>query len=283
MSKKRKIISYILCLALCICLSAIILLCIVNANLLSVESVKKKLAKNNYYETVYNIIYESCNNYIMQSGFDSSVMEGVFSKDDVERDVNRTIDYMYTGNEYKIQTNALKIKIDENIQNYVSQNNYIISEENQKSIDDFEIIIEETYKRNIEYSSETIKSLSKYIVIVRRGVNAVIALMCIFTIILTYIVYRINRPAVGISLVSTGAICIFLKCYSGVNVAVNNILILNKAFSSVLISTINNMLHSLFILGIVLCVAGVIYIILSESKQKVRKIKLIEEHSQIIR
>lgn len=283
MNKKRLIISYIISIALVICLSASILLCVVNTNLLNVLNVKKKLAENNYYESVYNIINDSYNNYIMQSGFDNTVLEGVFSKEDVEKDVNGIVDYIYTGNEYIIQTDALRLKLDENIQKFIEENNYAVSEENQKSIEEFEKTIEDTYKKNIEYSHESIGTISGYTDKARKSIRAIIILTFIMLAVLTYVVHKLNKPAVGISLLSTGALCIFLKCYSGVNVAVNNILIFNKAFSNVLISTVNNILQTLFTFGIILCIAGCFWILWFELTKKIKKMLLLEEHSQVIR
>ena len=283
MSKKRKIISYILSLALVISISASVLLCVVNINLLNVSNMKKKLSENNYYESVYNIITDACDNYIMQSGFDSTVLVDVFSKEDVETDVNGIIEYIYEGKEYNIQTEMLKIKLDQNIQNFIAQNNYIVSEENQKSIDDFEETIRDTYKKNIEYSNETVKLITKYVKIAKKATGIIIVIMYVVVAVLAYIVYKVNRPSIGISMVSVGILCIFVNCYSGVNVAVNNILILSKPFSNVLTSTANNILHTLFVIGIIFCIAGVGLILRFELSKKIVKMSLIEEHSQIIR
>ena len=66
----RKIISYILAIILVTLMSATIILSIVNAVVFSKSNVKKQMQKVDYYTEINNIIKESANNYIVQSGFD---------------------------------------------------------------------------------------------------------------------------------------------------------------------------------------------------------------------
>ena len=62
-------------------MSATIILSIVNAVVFSKSNVKKQMQKVDYYTEINNIIKESANNYIMQSGFDESIMDNVISKE----------------------------------------------------------------------------------------------------------------------------------------------------------------------------------------------------------
>jgi hypothetical protein len=64
-------------------MSATIILSIVNAVVFSKSNVKKQMQKVDYYTEINNIIKESANNYIMQSGFNESIMENVISKEKI--------------------------------------------------------------------------------------------------------------------------------------------------------------------------------------------------------
>lgn len=283
MNKKKRIVSYIISAILVIFLSATILFVNANATILNSSNVKSKIAEANYYEEVYNIIIDSCNNYVMQSGFEDTIINGVISKEDVEKDVKGLIDYMYEGKEYSVQTQGIRASLDKNIENYISENNYAVSEENKKSIEVFEKTIEDTYKRNIEYSNETIKVIAKYLKTAKRVVSIAMVILAVLSVVLLVIVYKVSKPSAGIAMLSTGALFIALKCYSGVNVAINNILVLNRPFSNTLISIVKQLLQNMFIVGIILTIAGIVWIVVFEMKRKIKRMLLLEEHSQVIR
>ena len=70
MSKKKRLVSYLLSVALVVFLFITIVLTTLNCTILSTVNVKKKIANANYYEETKKIIVESCKDYVMQSGFD---------------------------------------------------------------------------------------------------------------------------------------------------------------------------------------------------------------------
>lgn len=283
MIRKKRIISYILSILFVIFLTATILLANVNVTLLRADSVKSKLVQANYYEEVYNTVTEACNNYIMQSGFESSIMDGVITKYGIEKDVNGLVDNLYEGKEYKINDEDIKAKLDKNIQSYVEQNGFEIDEEDKKGIEEFKNAIVDTYKRNIEYSHDTVKGAAKYVKKARKIASIAAVVLAIVSVLALVLIYKVCKPVVGVICIATGALCIALKCYSGTNVAVNNILVLSKAFSEALIAAVNEFLQNVFVVGIVLCIVGIIWIIVFESKRRISKMQLLEEHSQIIR
>lgn len=283
MKIKKRLVSYILAIILTIFLFITIVLTTLNCTLLSTVNVKKKVASCNYYAETQKIIIDACQNYVVQSGFDSSIMNGVVNTYDVESDVNGLIDYIYEGKEYTVQSNMIRANLDNNIKAYIEQNNYTVDEENQKSIDEFENVIQEIYTRNIEYSADTVKQIAGVNKKVKRAVPIAMIVCAIITIILVVTIKDISNPAIGISMLSTGAILVFLKLFSGTSVAINNILLMNKVFSNTLITIANNAIQKLFVIGIILCVSGLIWIVYFEAKRKIVKLLLLDEHSQVIR
>lgn len=283
MSKKKRLVSYLLALLFVIFLFFTIVLTTLNCTVLSTLNVKKKVTSTGYYAETQKIIVDSCKNYVMQSGFDESIMDGVVNLYDVEVDVNGLIDYIYEGREYTIQSNMIRLNLDNNINKYVEQNNYLVDENNQKNIEEFESTIEDIYKRNIEYSADTVKHIAGVTKKVKKIVPVAMIICSIITIILIFLIKEINSPAVGIGMLAAGIMLVFLKLYSGTSLAINNILLMNKAFSNTLISIANDVIQKFFVLGVILCIAGIVWIIYTESKKEIVKILLLDEHSQVIR
>lgn len=283
MTKTRRLISYLLSIALVITLFATIVLTTLNCTLFSTNNVKKKIASSNYYEEVKIIINESCKDYVMQSGFDESIMDGVVNTYDVQFDVDGLVDYIYEGKEFEIHSNLIRANLDKNINEYIANNNYVVNEETQKSINEFEDTIQKIYERNINYSKDTVKQIAEKNRKIKKFIPIAMIICAIISIILILVIKKVSTPALGISALATGAILVFLKVYSGTTVAINNILLMNKAFSNALISIANQIIQALFVLGIILCVVGIAGIIYVEAKRKIVRMLLLDEHSQVIR
>ena len=283
MSKKKRFVSYLLSIVLVIFLLATIVLTTLNCTLLSTVNIKKKLVNSNYYEETKNIIVESCKDYVMQSGFDESIMNDVVNTYDVQFDVDGLVDYIYEEKDFEVHSNIIRANLDKNINEYIVNNNYQVNEETQKSINDFENTIQEIYERNIEYSADTVKQIAGVTHKIKKIVPIAMIICGIISVILILLIKEISSPSVGITALSTGAVLVFLKLYSGTSFAINNILLMNKAFSNTLISVANDIIQKLFVIGIALCVVGVIWIIYVEAKRKIVRMLLLDEHSQVIR
>lgn len=247
-------------------MSATIILSIVNAVVFSKPNVKKQMQKVDYYTEINNIIKESANNYIMQSGFDESIMDNVISKEKINNDIDKVINAIYEGEEVEISTDEIKTSLDKNVQQYIAQNNYKVDAQTQKDIEKFEDKIESIYANSITYSKSTIKKVVKYFKMVKRMTRVALIASSILLIIFAIITYKTNRATFGISLLATGIICVFIKCYSSINIAVNNILMVNKTFSNLMINIINQVIQYVFIGGIILAVLGIALIIIFERK-----------------
>ena len=266
MKIRRKIISYILAIILVTLMSATIILSIVNAVVFSKSNVKKQMQKVDYYTEINNIIKESANNYIVQSGFDESIMNNVISKGKINKDIDKVINAIYEGEEVEISTDEIKNSLDKNVQQYIAQNNYKVDAQTQKDIEKFEDKIESIYANSITYSKSSIKKVVKYFKMAKRMTRVALIASLILLIIFAIITYKTNRATFGISLLATGIICIFIKCYSSINIAVNNILMVNKTFSNLMINIINQVIQYVFIGGIILAVLGIALIIIFERK-----------------
>ena len=127
----RKIISYIFSILLVTLMFATIILSMVNAVIFSKSNIKNKMQKVDYYSEISNIIKDSANNYIMQSGFDESIMDSVIPKEKINNDIDKVIDAIYDGKEIDISTEEIRAGLDENVQKYIQQNNYKVDAQAQ--------------------------------------------------------------------------------------------------------------------------------------------------------
>lgn len=270
----RKIISYILAAIVVTLMSVTIILAMINNVIFSKSNVKKHMNKVDYYTEISNIIKDSANNYIMQSGFDESIMDSVIPKEKINNDIDKVIDAIYEGKEIDISTEEIRANLDKNVQQYIQQNNYKVDDQTQKDIAKFEDKIESIYENSITYSKNAVKQVVRYFKMAKRITRLALIAVSILLIIFAFITYKINRASFGISSLATGIICIFIKCYSGLNIAVNNILMVNKTFSNLMINLINQVVQCIFISGIILTVLGIVFIIIFERKSRIMSKKM---------
>ena len=270
----RKIISYILSVIVVTLMSVTIILAMINNVIFSKSNVKKHMNKVDYYTEISNIIKDSANNYIMQSGFDESIMDSVIPKEKINNDIDKVIDAIYEGKEIDISTEEIRANLDKNVQQYIQQNNYKVDNQTQKDIAKFEDKIESIYENSITYSKNAVKQVVSYFKMAKRITRLALIAVSILLIIFAFITYKINKASFGISLLATGIICIFIKCYSGLNIAVNNILMVNKTFSNLMINLINQVVQYIFISGIILTVLGIVFIIFFERKLANKKYEI---------
>lgn len=270
----RKIISYILSAIVVTLMSVTIILAMINNVIFSKSNVKKHMNKVDYYTEISNIIKDSANNYIMQSGFDESIMDSVIPKEKINNDIDKVIDAIYEGKEIDISTEEIRANLDKNVQQYIQQNNYKVDDQTQKDIAKFEDKIESIYENSITYSKNAVKQVVSYFKMAKRIIRLALIAVSILLIIFAFITYKINKASFGISLLATGIICIFIKCYSGLNIAVNNILMVNKTFSNLMINLINQVVQYIFISGIILTVLGIVFIIFFERKSRIMSKKM---------
>ena len=270
MKKYKKAISYILAFILSLCTIAAIVLGYINSSFFNEINVRKAMRDTNYYYNIYSIIKETANDYVLQSGFDESVLENVITDIQVQSDMNRVVDCIYNNHKVEVDTEEIRKTLHENIQKQIQEQGHTVNESTQADIDEFENSIIDAYKSNMYYSEQTVNKMSNHIHKIRRSITTSVIILCIVIAILAFAIFKINEPALGVSLIITGTIFVVLKTYSVVNIAINNVLILNWAFSRTITFILNHLIQKIFTTGIIFIVIGVIAIVLSEF-MKLRK------------
>lgn len=273
MTVTKKIISYIIAIVMAVLIIALTVLSCINYSLLSKNKVKADFQKTDYYYSLHDIIIESCENNIMPTGFDDKVLEDVITVEKVQDDVNGVIDSLYENKKVEISTKEMREKLDQNVKLQIEEKNFEMNEEAQKNVKEFEDEIIDTYKNNINYSEDIVEQMKKGINIAKQSVKIAIIVLIIAIIILTIILYVLNKPAIGVSMLISGVFLIALKLYSGTTMAINNILLLNWAFSKTLTYIVNTLFQNMYKIGIILAVIGILTIIINEVVNAVKEIK----------
>ena len=260
----RKILSYLLgfVLALLIIVQTI-LVCTYN-NVLNEVNIQIQLKNTSYYYNIYSIIENTAKDFVMQSGFNEIVLDGVITESKVQNDLNSIINCVYNNKKIEINTNEMKEILHKNIKKQIEIKNYEVDKQTQIEINEFEESIIKEYKANMFYSEDVINVITKYLQQVKQMALIGIIVMFIIIAVLGFMVFKLNKPTLGISFIIAGLFSIILKICSGVGVAINNILLLNWAFSKTLVYIINNIVKQIYTTGIIFTILGVAIIIYYE-------------------
>lgn len=159
----KNIILYILSFIMVALIIAIVAVSFLQNKVLNEDYWKMQMEQNNYYEKLEVTINDGFENYIMQSGMDSSVFEGIYDLDKVKEDTNSIVHAILNNEEFKIDTSTIREKLDNNIRNYIKDNKVLINKATENQIRNFEDAIVSTYTNSVSYSSSIMKSISNVI------------------------------------------------------------------------------------------------------------------------
>lgn len=283
MLTKKRLISYVLSIIFAVCILVLILMLDLNFTMFSKSNLKNKAASVDYYNRIYEVIMKSCEDDTMQSGFDNSILYNVISIQDVEKDTNRVIDKLYDNWDLNIDTSRQRAVLNSNIDQFIVNKGYDVDDETRADINVYEDTIEDIYVKTISYSKENINDIATQLQKLKKMSKIIIGMMVVLGTIVGIAMFKINKPSIGISMMATGAILIFVKLYSATTLAVNNILILNRPFSDLIAAVINQVLQHMLVIGIILFVVGIILTIIFEIRKNYTRMLLLDEHSCIIR
>lgn len=252
----KKFINFFLNLIMSVLVLSFILICLISNTLFNKEYIKNKMIENKFYDRAYLDIKEDFENYTMQSGLELEILDNLFTKDKVTKDINDKLDSIYNGKEISIDTSSIKNELDNRINSALEKNNRIPSDSEKESISKYEDAIIESYNSGILYGANfSIKEnqLSNIcrIVIISIVINSLI-LIIINRSFLKYISF------IGINLLFSGII------FLGIKVLLENkaqhILILDSKFSNLIVNTITDIFQNILSIGIISCVIGIVLI-----------------------
>ncbi len=262
--KVKKVSSYVLAVFLTLSILALTISVSLYDNIFERNALESALDESGYYYNEYNIILNSCNNYLMQSGFDDDLFEGVITRDCVEEDIDAIVRCLFINQKVELDTTKLEERLDKKIKEQVEQKMYFVDEETQKELDEFKKTVAETYKNNIVYSEQVMNEISKYFNKIERALKIIKLSLIALTAIIALLTFKMRKSSVGVGMFTSGVLLLAAKLYSGVYVAINNILIVNWAFSKTLSYILNKVVQNIFTVGIALTLGGLLWIVIFE-------------------
>lgn len=273
MENVKRTISYILAFIVGLLIILAVALAFISNNILNETNMQIEFKNTNYYYNIFSIIENTAKDYVMQSGFHEMVLNDVITENKVQNDLDNVINNLYNNKKIDLNTDEIREKLHKNIKKQIEVKKYDVDNEMQAGINEFEDSIINEYKANMYYSEDIANLISKYLQKISQMVIITIIVLSILIIILCVILFKLNKPAIGISFIISGAFFIIIKIYSGVNLAINNVLILNWAFSRTMSYILNNLIQQMFIAGIVLTLVGSLTILFYEYKKNKKKIR----------
>ena len=239
---------------------------IFSKTILNQSYILSQLEEEKYYENVYYQIQNSFEGYIGPSGLEETILNGIYSKDKVKQDIINVVNYIYTGKNYEINTEEIQVNLSNNINE--SLLNYNLSEEEKKSIVQFEEEIINEYKKQITHS-QYFDKLANYIPKIIENVLIIKIAMGVIGFLIIGILFFINKKnfvkfmiTIIISVSRSGLFLLFAKFWTTSKIEISNITILSDSFSKVISNILREILCKWNLYGIILSIVSIILLII---------------------
>ena len=232
------------------------------------EKFLKKLDEIKFYDSVYEEVQDGFKNYIYQSGLYPNIIDKICTKDKVKNDIVSILEEMYGEEKAEIDYSEIRNKLENEINDYVANENRKISSQEKENIEKFEDLIVDSYRENIEIYQNGVENISEKFPQILRLVNKLKIISIIVTIFIIVALIVINFKNIfvagsylGVSICSSGLVLCFIKNTIYSKLEINNLLIITKSLSVVIIDVFNSILNSIGKLGISNIIIGFIVIV----------------------
>ena len=148
----RKIVSLVLSYLLSLVMLAIFIVIGIFAGVFNDDVILERLNRSNYYANIYRTISNNVDSIILPTGLDSSVLDGVITERMVYIGAKKTIEGAIKGETVSIDTIQIKNRLQENILEYVEENNIAFSKEQQEGMEILSAEVSKEYIRMMNFS-----------------------------------------------------------------------------------------------------------------------------------
>ena len=272
-----KILNAVLVVVLTVCIIGIVILKVASSTILKETYVHKMMVESKYYDNLYEEIKSNFENYIGPSGFDENILDDICSKQDIQNDTETILDNIYEGKGEKINTEEIKSRIIDRINQKVQEQDNIITEKMQASIKKFAETIADEYINTISHTeyeeqlNSLYKEITKLVEIAQKALFITIAIIVLLLIVLNIKNLYCSALSIGIAICSSGAFIIAIYYIIHGNVKISQLKILNNAISLALQNTVTDILNTTFKIGWILTIIGIILIAVSNTINVVNK------------
>jgi len=267
----NELFKYFFSFVLALAVLSLLICSILNSSVLKKEYFISALEKTDYYQKVYDLAYENFSIYVMQSGFESSVFDGIISINKVKEDTNNIFSSIYDNRDYPVDTDIIKANLRDNINKHL-QDSGVKAEE--KSLKKFENVIVEQYIYSVNYHTSVIKELANGLAKVRDIINSVdiaaklaLAVSLFMIILLNIKNIRVIINSIGVSALFIGVLSILFKSFINQFFDFDVLLVINKALTDLLEYILNSLYIQLQVYGIAFLLIGLCLILLGSYSQ----------------
>lgn len=215
------------------------LIALLEGTVLRPKYVLDQLEKNNYYEVLYKSISNEMSNYIIQSGLEESVLDQIYTKDMVKKEVTKMVRSFYGNGKVSVDTKSVKESLENNIASYLAKNNIEITD--QKALDQFVEQMIDIYEEKIVLSEGLMKTQSM-VVKLDFGLKIVFIILAFITCVLGILVKCIcKNRVIAVPLFTTGILLLLGNYLLFNRIDVANILFWNENVSNIMKSILFNL------------------------------------------
>lgn len=256
MNRIKIILSYIIGFILSVCLFALAGLFIIKKTALDKSFMFRMMDENNYYEKVYTSICENIEDYMMSSGLEKDVLDGVITKSKVKEDIINYTNDFYEGKKYEVDTTKIKETLKNNINDYLKKLNLGMDSSNE--LDLFVSDTANIYKKEVSFYN-TLDSLSGILVKASHIIDKVLIVVCLIVVVLSIVMLILGKINLGSCVMSGGIILFLIKLFIFERVDTQNILLVSDNFSLIIRSIFKYIDNYMISVSIILVIVGFIF------------------------
>ena len=261
----KYVLSCIISFLIMLFVFVILLINILDNKLLEKEYILQKIDESEFYLQVSREVESGFENYIYQSGLPEDTIKDLFTDEMIENDVNTIINCLYEGEKIKLSDNILKETLHERIEEYLKSQNKKLNKQGEESIEKFENLIIEEYKKNVNISTPLFVKGNQVIEKISDIRNQVGNWHLISLVVLITILVLLNIKdllnAVNFLAISSLSGGVLLKLGTNLifsNIDFENLLIMSKSLTNLIIAIIKECLFNISDYSNIFIICGII-------------------------
>ena len=187
----KRIIGGIFTFLLTVLAAVLILLLSTAMSIFNDRVVIQKLNESNYYNDIYSELNKKAEELIAKAELPDSVLTKVITLERVYVDGKNYIEATLRGEEVPLQTQKLREQLSDNVDQYLKEQNLVITDELSMGVATIITELEELYRQGIEL--ELMKYLHEYKLSFYRLMWVIIPVILALTVVLCYFILQMNR------------------------------------------------------------------------------------------
>ena len=257
MTHIKALLYYIIELIMALFVLLLMALLIFKYTIYNNEYIKDVFEKHNYSENISKDIKNDMKNNIIPTQLPESVLDNIYTEDELKETINSLID--------KVYTNKLSDNLRNNIDKYIKDNN--INVDNNESVNKIVVQMTDIYKSKITQSNifnkvqKIISKTSKYIDLVI--IISIVSLLLLFIISL----FLKREYNISLNLLIASFMDIIITIFIKSNININKIKIWDDTVSDILHDIINNMFKISSITVLIFIIVSILLILITKDKK----------------